>query len=190
MRDKVFALLGLSKDRDSAAFIPDYKKTVVEVYTMAMRHSIKIPGQLDLLCYNTNSAISDPPLPSWVSDWRSHDVRFHHITPYAPLIFNACRHEAVHIVDSDDQTLLQIGGLRFDEIADVTEPAPLQGSSDDTIQVIHSAASEVQQFLTIKIVHILSQGTSPAQIRLLHRLATLNPDPRLSDSFWRTIVCD
>uniref|UniRef100_A0A8H7N8C9 Heterokaryon incompatibility domain-containing protein n=1 Tax=Bionectria ochroleuca TaxID=29856 RepID=A0A8H7N8C9_BIOOC len=66
-RDKIYALLGLAGDSESLRIIPDYKKTVRDVYTEVVGKVIAKDGlSLLLTCrYNPSSG-----LPSWVPDFR------------------------------------------------------------------------------------------------------------------------
>lgn len=75
-RDKVFALVGISKDNAQGTPVPsngphlqlDYSKTVVEVYKEVVRHLINRMGNLDVLaaCQYKRELKG---LPSWAPDW-------------------------------------------------------------------------------------------------------------------------
>jgi hypothetical protein len=70
-RDKIFALLGISKDAEDltkAGLIPDYSKSCDEVYTMAARAVIQT-GNVDLPAFNQFPKVGN--VPSWVPDWRA-----------------------------------------------------------------------------------------------------------------------
>ncbi|CAH0030156.1 unnamed protein product [Clonostachys rhizophaga] len=66
-RDKIYALLGLAWDSDSLGIIPDYKKSIQDIYTEVVGKVIaKHDLSLLLNCkYNPSSG-----LPSWVPDFR------------------------------------------------------------------------------------------------------------------------
>jgi hypothetical protein len=77
-RDRIFAIYGLLEDATSADFVPDYTKTVSQVYTRSTWSIIKATRSLSLLCLT--GLQSDPyipkayrslPYPSWVVDWGS-----------------------------------------------------------------------------------------------------------------------
>jgi hypothetical protein len=62
-RDKIFALLGISKDAEDltkAGLIPDYSKSCDEVYTMAARPVIQT-GNVDLLAFNQLPKVGNVP---------------------------------------------------------------------------------------------------------------------------------
>ncbi|KAF2488650.1 HET-domain-containing protein [Lophium mytilinum] len=66
-KDKVYALLGLASDFEALGIVPDYKKSVEEVYTETVTKLLKQGhvSYLQLCKYNPHSA-----LPSWVPDLR------------------------------------------------------------------------------------------------------------------------
>jgi hypothetical protein len=65
-RDKLYALLGLATDHVNV--VPDYNKSVVDVYTNAAQKMMTSSGNLDVLraCEKQGSM---PEMPSWVPDW-------------------------------------------------------------------------------------------------------------------------
>ena len=67
-RDRVFALLSLSKERHVPDLQPDYTETVVETYMRLALYIIQAGQGGRLLC-NAFLADSSLDLPSWVPDW-------------------------------------------------------------------------------------------------------------------------
>jgi hypothetical protein len=66
-RDKVYALLGIA--RNPKVVIPDYKKSVAEVYMETTRALIAESQSLQAL-NAAQPSIEDKDLPSWAADWR------------------------------------------------------------------------------------------------------------------------
>ncbi|KAF2001693.1 hypothetical protein P154DRAFT_158008 [Amniculicola lignicola CBS 123094] len=78
-RDKVYASLGMACDISNDEIIPDYSKSVLEVFTEVVQWSLKRTNSdaLDFLGYVVRPAPSsqwlrdyDPRLPSWIPDWK------------------------------------------------------------------------------------------------------------------------
>jgi hypothetical protein len=65
-KDRIFGLLGIARDSNALEIVPDYNKTVVEVYSHAARKLIEHNhiNVLSLAQANKNF----PDLPSWVPD--------------------------------------------------------------------------------------------------------------------------
>jgi len=66
-RDHIYALLGMASDRERLQIVPDYNKSVVEVFTDFMLFYLK-DGDLTLLSCNKLRK-RHANLPSWVPDW-------------------------------------------------------------------------------------------------------------------------
>ena len=67
-RDKVFALLNMSTERDEPALAPNYALSPKEVFMSAARFFITRDKNLDVLCH-AQAAPSAYDVPSWVPDW-------------------------------------------------------------------------------------------------------------------------
>jgi hypothetical protein len=75
-RDRIYALQSLGPEKD-IRMVPDYKKSLAEVYTEFARLNLEV-GQVRILSHAglaQNSGIEQPgetseQLPSWVPDWR------------------------------------------------------------------------------------------------------------------------
>jgi hypothetical protein len=65
-RDKVYALLGLATDHVDV--VPDYGKSVIDVYTSTAREMMTSSGNLDVLRACEKEGLMGD-LPSWVPDW-------------------------------------------------------------------------------------------------------------------------
>ena len=86
-RDKVYALLGISKEVDAVELKPDYALSIAEVYTRTSKYFMRRYSNLSALSYvgisspeddfsdpesrqQTGQARSETTLPSWCPDWR------------------------------------------------------------------------------------------------------------------------
>ncbi|KAH6694338.1 heterokaryon incompatibility protein-domain-containing protein [Leptodontidium sp. MPI-SDFR-AT-0119] len=72
-RDKVFALLGISKDTEALRLHPDYRKSCQEVYSNLARTLIR-NGYVEVLSLCEFPKQIDG-LPSWVHDWSAKSYR-------------------------------------------------------------------------------------------------------------------
>lgn len=74
-RDKIYGLLAIASDAEQLKIVPDYLKSIEEVYTEAATRILSL-GKLELLQFVHPQ---NPKLPSWVPDW---EQPLRHITPY------------------------------------------------------------------------------------------------------------
>jgi hypothetical protein len=119
-RDKVFALLGLSAERNERLLTPDYslsiRETFIRVAKFYMRHK-----KLDILCYaqGTRSAHC---LPSWVPDWSfplPEDVLGHTKEMKTPYGYKAGSSAASNFSFEEGSDALIAEGKMFDTVAEV-----------------------------------------------------------------------
>ncbi|KAL4724488.1 hypothetical protein ACLX1H_007929 [Fusarium chlamydosporum] len=140
--DKIFALLGVCRDEYTAEYPPsppsshevrvDYKRTLADVYTGAVKHIVRSSHRLDILtaCQNPQRLNG---LPSWAPDWTVRrnnnpiiDVdawgRIHHASGKVPHIGDLIRPS-----DNDDAAL--VCGIAVATIEGLGPP--YVGDSDD-----------------------------------------------------------
>ncbi len=70
-RDKVFGILGVLPEDVRAIILPDYSRSVREVYTDVVDYLLHTTERFDVVCEAT-AHTSGMDIPSWVPDW-SHD---------------------------------------------------------------------------------------------------------------------
>lgn len=70
-RDKVFAIIGISKDAEDSRLKPDYGLSLAEVYKNLAMQQLSGPDSLDLLSLVGDDVQNAPPvaMPSWVPNW-------------------------------------------------------------------------------------------------------------------------
>ncbi|KAL0262769.1 hypothetical protein SLS55_001742 [Diplodia seriata] len=211
LRDKVIALLGLASQQCRSALVPDYSKSTTQIYTETARHIIQSTGDLNILAINTASprtAGADPPLPSWVPDWAL-PTTSRPPPLLQPSLYRASGPYAAYVgpPPPSDPTILEAGGIPLDRIAhvlsdDTTTIAPAQGGSSTTtttalrrtVRALHNALLSIISARE-RAAGATTTGAHDAHalaLARLHREATLrlDPDPRVSDQFWRTLVAD
>ncbi|KAG4430207.1 hypothetical protein IFR05_014309 [Cadophora sp. M221] len=91
-RDKIYALLGLCPRCDTSMIIPDYSKSVAEVFARVAAHSISEWANLVPLQAYYGSKRAAHNLPSWVPDYSdqySHPQRYHSLVFPQHLNFSA-----------------------------------------------------------------------------------------------------
>ena len=115
-RDKIFALLGISKEEISrqppaSTLVPNYRLTVQEVYTNFTRHLLKAEGISDTFALVGHAC--DDGFPSWVPRWDlpCPCMRFREIPP-----FQASGNELQSVQETKDLNSLKIMGFRVDTV--------------------------------------------------------------------------
>ena len=73
MSDKVYGLLGLSKEHDAEELLVDYDLPIAQIFSKVVRFVIAQDGRLDILAQCHNPPIFQG-LPSWIPDWTTDRV--------------------------------------------------------------------------------------------------------------------
>ncbi|KAL8687732.1 MAG: hypothetical protein Q9218_006183 [Villophora microphyllina] len=182
-RDKVYALLGLAEDREELGIVPDYTKSVSEIYTEVTRSVLRTTGRLDLLCFNTNS---DNDIPSWASDWSLCARRPHPL--WSHQFYNAAGGRLQRMIPTDEFSILEVVGIPVDQVAFVSKV-----NWPDLEDM--SATKDLMSKLML-VVYDAMEKMMPVQIETEEEVTRwwnvlqLDPDPRNSDAFWRTCVAN
>lgn len=116
-RDKIYALLSITKDGSHSDIQPDYSLSVPEVYVNLAAHLIKRDNLLNIMP-GSNTKGDFPDLPSWVPDWtaRSTPVVFDDPHEY----YKADSNMRASLAIKHGGKVLQSRGFRFDCIEYVT----------------------------------------------------------------------
>ncbi|EPE30305.1 hypothetical protein GLAREA_13028 [Glarea lozoyensis ATCC 20868] len=115
-RDNVYALLGLASDMSKSKFLPDYSKSISEVYKRLTREIVVKRKNLAIICASQPSATSRSGLPSWAPDWSSPWIYF--CLARAP--HNALNTSTPDVKFSKDLSRLKAGGTYLATIESVS----------------------------------------------------------------------
>jgi hypothetical protein len=147
-RDKVFAMLPLVGGAENVSMVPDYGKSMVQVYREVAREIIVKQGQMDILLAASGVDGNDG-LPSWVPDWRCeanakkpvllvnrHLMMKLFISGSMNMVvlnghgYRAAGNSEAFALFSDDLSVLTVLGKKLDRIAEVCG-ADIAKSRDD-----------------------------------------------------------
>ncbi|KAI8623732.1 heterokaryon incompatibility protein-domain-containing protein [Xylariaceae sp. FL1651] len=179
--DKIFALVGLSTDSTKRAVLPDYSKSPAQVYTEAARYLINMSGNMNSLCCNTNSPrMTGLAMPSWVPDWTLRATRPKSI--FNPGLYWAADRSKASVRFVNDARNLQAVGVLVDEIDAMTGVLELNDLKTDL--------QAIQELILYNIESRVESGWVKSSINNFKCTLRLDPDPRNSDQFWRTMLLD
>ncbi|KAJ8118432.1 hypothetical protein OPT61_g574 [Boeremia exigua] len=145
-RDRIYGVLGQLRGAAQISIVPDYNKTVAEVYIDATQKNIRLLGDLSVLwqCELRDTSTSDDlssHLPSWVPD-------------YSTLLCSASIHEAqpqffnqLPAFESMNDSILRAYGLRCEIVVHVAQGF---GSSLETADDTTTAERVREVLLSLK----------------------------------------
>ncbi|KAL8695328.1 MAG: hypothetical protein Q9218_000227 [Villophora microphyllina] len=152
-RDKVYAILGMASDLDPFSIIPDYSKSLAEVYTDVVRFSFSQPrnglqvlSQVAHLAADTRKQLGcdhDDDLPSWVPDYRDDlgPSPLSQLWGASKWAYNACgAHKSHNARIECSQLILQ--GSKIDQIAKISKMGQLWDENFPNLTEIQSWAAE------------------------------------------------
>ena len=187
-RDKVYALLGLADDREKLGIVPDYTKSLNQVYADVTRNVNRTTGRLDLLCINTNS---ERLISSWASDWSLGSSRPKSL--WAPGHYNAAANRPQPVCPIEDPSILGVLGVPVDKVrfqsgALYLDDGDLSGGDlsrtrDNILGLMSLVYDAIREILP-------RQDQTDNENMIWWNTLGLQPDPRNSDSFWRTLVAN
>ncbi|KAI1455898.1 heterokaryon incompatibility protein-domain-containing protein [Annulohypoxylon moriforme] len=146
-RDRIYGVMGQLRDTDQIVFMPDYSKSVTEVYTDVTRKYIEHFNKLEILnqCELRPSS-SYLELPSWVPDWSSFllSAQVHAVLP---AIF-----DLLPAVATIDNRLLRAHGIRCGTVSEVLHIYELEPNADPTeiVQALRKLLSEVEEKMALR----------------------------------------
>ncbi|KAE9376524.1 HET-domain-containing protein [Stipitochalara longipes BDJ] len=157
-RDKVYGILNLVEKSEAALIEVDYRKTVKEVYTAAVKAIIQTTHSLDIISFYSTRDVNLHNLPSWVPDLSSSSG-----APWslqAGSIFKPAAGGPLSAkfscFDANDN-VLNVQGFCIDTISNLAEPCyqPQLGT--------HDVESGLKAFSAWRKLHVSVKGTSVAQ---------------------------
>lgn len=187
-RDKVYALLSLADDREKVGIVPDYTKSVNEVYADVTRNVLRTSGRLDLLCVNTNS---ERLIPSWASDWSLGSSRPKSLRQHGH--YNAAANRPQPVCPIEDPSILGVLGVPVDKVRFQSGAIYLDNGdlSGGDLSRIRDSILGLMSLVYDAIREILPrQDQTDNENMIWWNALGLQPDPRNSDSFWRTLVAN
>ena len=192
-RDKIFALLGVSKAHDRASITPDYEQSVRHVYTQATVYFITRLKILLILRFDHDNKSNAFNLPSWVPDYTLQPP-----TPdpdwtrpgFVPFMFdydcvgdNALRLHAVHPNTGWPNSMyeLQVRSLHVDTIvfAGPNPHVPIYLGFDESerLETIERRVSQLRNNVKAWEVEIEEHTSCPYL-----------PAQSKAEAFWRTLM--
>ncbi|RFU77906.1 heterokaryon incompatibility [Trichoderma arundinaceum] len=133
-RDKIYALLSLTKLGKKRSFIyPDYDRTLKDVYITTSRALIRESGSLDLL--SAAGRFRNDSFPSWVPDWSIMNESDEDATQMSALLMYDATYgtEASASFHKNDNSLLELEGVFFDQVATLGQRPTSEGTSGGDI---------------------------------------------------------
>ena len=191
-RDKIYSLLGIASDAEQLKIVPDYSKSVEEVYTDAAAKILSL-GKLELLHYVHPQ---NPNMPSWVPDW---ERAKRHITPYEfreldkPFSADATTPAFQSGQSPGDPSVLECNGCIVDSVSSFSDFL-----TDDTTKALLALAEMPSNKKTRgEFDALIKFHVHLSQIKqLCQRSALINPslydssDTWLNEALWRIPVTD
>ena len=186
-RDKVFALLNLADPSDRLRCKADYSLPVAEVFARTALHVIRTTRKLTILGSNTGMSET---LPSWVPDW---SLGNGHGSISVGNLYSASKNYAAQTLHPPSLTTLTIRGFPVSHVTHVSKPISTDGIWPSFSLPAFAATLDTLEELVVCATEngYQSRVKSDRQSeRKWWRFFRLFPDPRVSDTFWRTLVCD
>ncbi|KAI0881518.1 heterokaryon incompatibility protein-domain-containing protein [Annulohypoxylon maeteangense] len=141
-RDRIYGIMGQLRESDQITFMPDYTKSVVEIYTDVTKKYIQHFNMLEILnqCELRPSNLS-LKLPSWVPDWSS-NLLSSQVHAVLPAIF-----DLLPTVATIDDRLLRAHGIPCGTVSQVLHKYELQEDANPTeiIQALKKLLSEAEK---------------------------------------------
>ena len=175
-KDMVFALVGMVQTDDDPVLIPDYRKSVEEVFLSAMFLMLKLYG-LDVLYEAGYRQRSIHSVPSWVADWTFLPRTVSFFAPPRPSHYRATGSTGPVLRSPQYSNPLILDGILADRVTALTPPLQVKDISDDVNEGILNGLADYYF----------------SALRLAGSLQTSGPDtltPSLEESFWRTLTAN
>ncbi len=157
-RDKVYGILSLVEKSEAALIEVDYRQTVKEVYTAAVKAIIHTTQCLDIISFYSTRDGNPHNLPSWVPDLSSSSG-----PPWSlqtgPIFKPAAggSFSATQSCSETNESVLSVQGFCIDTISDLAEPCyqPKPGT--------HGVETALQAFSAWRKLQVSMKDTSVAK---------------------------
>jgi len=191
-RDRVFGIQGICSIHDQSLLLPDYSKSLQQVYIDAARYLLTQEEPLRLLCFAGvgYSALQDEQkslvgnLPSWVPDWSRTPV----LTPFS---YRYPKHNYcaggntlpdVQMKPLKESMALTLRGLCVDVIEKL---GPIFSLTMDEV-----GRSQVMKLAEIYQCHCASWHLAQHSTRTKDPYRHKKPSQSLYEAYWRTLIGD
>jgi hypothetical protein len=185
-RDKIYAFLGMSHDRNLdalAPLLPDYTLSPQEVYIKWSKSMLRSDAHLCLLSMVEDLSLRKiKSLPSWVPDF-STDCRPIPFRVPSPLPFSASRGLGAMDISFPELGVLEVLGFRLNEVAALARNSDLEKGGLTAIAKFLSALPRVMMIK--KPIDVDDPQLPSATIDLTKYI----PQSRL-EVYWRTLITD
>lgn len=180
-RDKTIALLGLTNDGSQKSIIPDYTKSVQEVYVSAIHVLL---SRIDPLSTIRLAGVGYPrsygDLPSWVPDFSQEDLRRTHFVGYNGYCAGSVTEPMINTFVHDPKHI-HLAGSAIDEIGEL-QPLLKPDLRETNIE------TNVDYRGDMETTHVwVAQSRSMAERGARSPYPTGEP---WEDAYWRTLIGD
>ncbi|KAK5746349.1 hypothetical protein LTR17_000729 [Elasticomyces elasticus] len=174
-RDFVYGLLGCADASVRELIVPDYSKSVSDVYIETARAMITLTGNLQLLgCVRSEGDNSIRGLPSWVPDFSLVPSPNSLHPLYKAEEFRAAGDTTLIIHSTLLMDVLSLDGICFDSVAETFQPLSEFGEDFDDREQL-----DALRYLQV-LLDILSRSEDIYHV----------PDESIVESFWRTTMAN
>ena len=149
-RDKIYGLFGLATDSEQLGILPDYEKSIIEVYSDASRRLIAL-GETSILSWCQQSTRIEG-LPSWVPDFASDIPTAYGANRRNHSLFSASsniKFPGLSLSLQDDPYSIGLSGFKIGIVTDLgsvwTPELGLTWSWKDATRLIHEVEAFCKQ---------------------------------------------
>jgi hypothetical protein len=173
-RDMIWALRGVTEPDDHPSLIPNYNRSVAEVFTSTARHLICDGSDLDLLCIAACQKRTLDSVSSWVPIFGGAYERFIFALCRPPFYATGSTTAVVNSSDADPN-ILSVKGTVVDTVKTITTARPtLRDATSETLKALHEPSSN-------------RAWVSEALSLVADRDIYVTGEP-MFDAFWRTLI--
>ncbi|EEU42527.1 uncharacterized protein NECHADRAFT_80145 [Fusarium vanettenii 77-13-4] len=186
-KDKIYAFLGMAKDRQQLGITPQYSLTDRQVYIDTAARILKNAHSLYLLSDVLPSKAID--LPNWVPDWSSRNFDDGNTVVYASIThgeeqYQADGHQCAQVRFNNDDTEFTTQGIIFDQLCLIL-PADNCGQHNPTYPEVVESSSAAEETFYALIGNV--QTILESVCERLGVNAYLGKGG-MKEAFWRTLV--